>query len=148
MPQCAPQSPLSLLFRLWPLRDATGRARRRPLQPLYIPALNDLPRVPEVKPVCLGFLIDDRCNVWVRDFPDTALGIVDMLRSAASLPPFETWTVLDTAGVWLGEIRLPERFAAHDIAHGRVYGVHTGESGAESVRAYRIDGVDAGAEGC
>ena len=124
-------------------------ARRgdNPYTRFSFPALRELPRIPTSRPVFDGFLIDDRCNIWVRHFPKTALGIQDQLPPVDP-PPVETWTVLDSAGIWLGPIRLPERFAAHDVANGRVYGVHTAAEGIETVRVYRIDGAEGASGSC
>lgn len=111
------------------------------------PALRELPRIPTRRPVFDGFLIDDRCNIWARHFPKTALGIQDLLPPIDG-PPVEAWTVLDPAGTWLGPIRLPERFAAHDVANGRVYGVYTAADGTETIRAYRIGGREGASRSC
>lgn len=101
------------------------------------PSLREFPRVPTYKPFFDRFLVDDAGNIWARHFPSTGLGIQDLRPPRDPAPP-ETWTVLDSAGVWLGPVHLPVGFAAHEVANGRVYGVHTSPLGAQTVRVYRL----------
>ncbi len=101
------------------------------------PSLREFPRVPTHKPFFDRFLVDDAGNIWARHFPSTGLGIQDLRPPRDPAPP-ETWTVLDSAGVWLGPVHLPDGFAAHEVANGRVYGVHTSALGAHTVRVYRL----------
>ncbi len=101
------------------------------------PSLREFPRVPTHKPFFDRFLIDDAGNIWARHFPSTGLGIQDLRPPRDPAPP-EIWTVLDSAGVWLGPVRLPDGFAAHEVANDRVYGVHTAPLGAQMVRVYRL----------
>ena len=108
-----------------------------PLMSVSFPALRELPRVPSHKPFFDGFLVDDAGNFWARHFPSTGLGIQDLRPPRDPAPP-ETWTVLDSAGVWLGPVHLPDGFAAHEVANDRVYGVHTSPLGTQTVRVYRL----------
>lgn len=101
------------------------------------PSLREFPRVPTHKPFFDRFLVDEAGNIWARHFPSTGLGIQDLRPPRDPAPP-ETWTVLDSAGVWLGPVRLPDGFAAHEVANGQVYGVHTSPLGAQTVRVYRL----------
>ena len=101
------------------------------------PSLREFPRVPTHKPFFDGFLLDDQGNIWARHFPPNGLGIQD-LRPPHDPPAPETWTVLNSAGVWLGPVHLPGGFAAHDVANDRVYGVYTAPHGAQTVRVYRL----------
>lgn len=101
------------------------------------PSLREFPRVPTHKPFFDRFLIDDAGNIWARHFPSTGLGIQDLRPPRDPAPP-EIWTVLDSAGVWMGSVHLPDGFAAHEVVNGRVYGVHTSPLGAQTVRVYRL----------
>lgn len=101
------------------------------------PALREFPRVPMHKPFFDGLLVDDLGNIWARHFPSNGLGIQDLRPPRDPAPP-EIWTVLDSAGVWLGPVHLPDGFAAHAVANDRVYGVHTAPLGAQTVRVYRL----------
>lgn len=104
---------------------------------LAFPSLREFPRVPTHKPFFDRFLVDEHGNIWARHFPSTGLGIQDLRPPRDPTPP-ETWTVLDSAGVWLGPVHLPDGVAAHEVANGRVYGVHTAPMGAQTVRVYRL----------
>ena len=104
---------------------------------LSFPSLRDFPRVPTHKPFFDRFLVDDAGNIWARHFPSTGLGIQDLRPPRDPAPP-ETWTVLDSAGVWLGPVHLPDGLAAHEVANDRVYGVHTSPLGAQTVKVYRL----------
>ena len=108
-----------------------------PLISLSFPSLRELPRIPSHKPFFDGFLVDDVGNTWARHFPSTGLGIYDLRPPRDPASP-ETWTVLDSAGVWLGPVHLPAGFAAHEVANDRIYGVHTAPLGAQTVRVYRL----------
>lgn len=101
------------------------------------PSLREFPRVPTHKPFFDRFLVDDAGNIWARHFPSTGLGIQDLRPPRDPAPP-ETWTVLDSAGVWLGPVHLPDGFAAHGVANERLYGVNTSPLGAQTVRVYRL----------
>ncbi len=101
------------------------------------PSLREFPRVPTHKPFFDRFLIDDAGNIWARHFPSTGLGIQDLRPPRDPAPP-ETWTVLDSTGVWLGPVHLPSAFAAHEVANGRLYGVHTSPLGEQTVRVYQL----------
>ena len=92
---------------------------------------------PTHKPFFDGFLIDDAGNIWARRFPSTGLGIQDLRPPRDPTRP-EIWTVLDSAGVWLGPVHLPDGFAAREVANDRVYGVHTSPIGTQTVRVYRL----------
>ena len=108
-----------------------------PLISLSFPSLRELPRIPSHKPFFDGFLVDDVGNIWARHFPSTGLGIYD-LRPPRDPAPAEIWTVLDSAGVWLGPVHLPDGFAAHEVTNDRIYGVHTAPLGSQTVRVYRL----------
>lgn len=101
------------------------------------PPLREFPRVPTHKPFFDRFLLDDQSNIWARHFPPNGLGIQD-LRPPHDPPAPETWTVLNSAGAWLGPVHLPSGFAAHEVANDRVYGVYTAPHGAQTVRVYRL----------
>lgn len=114
-----------------------GRYEGSPDALFSFPSLREFPRVPTHKPFFDRFLVDDAGNIWARHFPSIGLGIQDLRPPRDPAPP-ETWTVLDSAGVWLGSVHLPDGFAAHEVANGRVYGVHTAPLRAQTVRVYRL----------
>lgn len=117
--------------------DFLARYEGSPDALFSFPSLREFPRVPTHKPFFDRFVIDDAGNIWARHFPSTGLGIQD-LRPPRDPAPTETWTVLDSTGVWLGPVHLPDGFAAHEVANGRVYGVHTSGLGTQTVRVYRL----------
>ena len=118
-------------------KDFVARYGDSPLARLAFPSLREFPRVPSHKPFFDGFLVDDLGNIWARHFPSNALGIQDLRPPLDPAPP-ETWTVLDSAGVWLGPVRLPDGFAAYEVANDHIYGVYTAPHGAQTVRIYRV----------
>ena len=70
-------------------------------------------------------LTDAGGNVWVQDY----------------LLPGETatrWTVLDTAGKWLGMVDMPPRFAPNEIGDDYVLGIWRDEADVQFVRMYRL----------
>ena len=103
------------------------------------PSLRDFPRVPSYKPAFDRFLVDEMGNIWARQYPAHSLGMADMR------PPFdyatesaEIWTVIDSDGVWLGQVQLPEGFSLHGLARGRAYGVFSDDFGVQTVHVYPI----------
>ncbi len=103
------------------------------------PSLREFPRVPSYKPVFDSFLVDEMGNIWARHYPSLSLGMEDMR------PPFEyatasaeVWTVIGSAGVWLGQVQFPEGFGLHRLAGGRAYGVFSDENGVQTVHVYPI----------
>ncbi len=114
-----------------------ARYQNSPDALVSFPSLREFPRLPTRKPFFDRFLLDDQGNIWARHFPPNGLGIQD-LRPPHDPPAPETWTVLDSAGVWLGPVHLPGGFAAHEVANDRVYGVYTAPHGAQTIRVYRL----------
>ena len=110
---------------------------------LLFPALDEYPEVPTHKPLFDRLLLDDPGGIWARVFPEESFGLFDSrLRDA---PVFtETWTVFDSAGVWLGYLTLPERFELQDIARDRLLGVSRDSFDTETVQVLRIEAARPG----
>ena len=88
--------------------------------------LRDFPWLPEHKAFFDQLRADDEGNIWARVLPPPD-------------PSPERWTVLSSAGRWLGVVRMPGGFRLSQVARGRVYGVHRGELGVATARVYRLD---------
>jgi hypothetical protein len=69
--------------------------------------------------------VDSEGNVWVRQY-------------ATGLSQSRTWTVFDGAGVWLGEIDLPDGLRVTQIGSSFVLGVATDELGVEYVNLHAL----------
>ena len=89
---------------------------------LLFPALDEYPEVPETKPFFDRILLDNQGRIWARVFPEESFGLFDSRLPGLTIFT-ETWTVFDSAGVWLGDLTLPERFELHDIDGDRLLGV-------------------------
>ncbi len=105
--------------RRWNEDQRVGETGRR-LQ------LSDIPWLPEHKAFFDDLLADDEGNIWARALPPPD-------------PAREGWTVLSSAGRWLGAIEMPEGFSLSQVARGRVYGIHRDELGVRTARVYRLD---------
>ena len=105
---------------------------------LLFPALDEYPEIPTHKPLFDRLLLDDRGGIWARVFPEESFGLFDSrLRDA---PVFtETWTVFDSAGVWLGDLTLPERFELQAVGRDRLLGVSRDSFDTETVQVLRIE---------
>ena len=88
--------------------------------------LRDFPWLPEHKAFFDQLRADEEGNIWARVLPPPD-------------PSPERWTVLSSAGRWLGVVRMPDGFRLSQVARGRVYGVHRGELGVATARVYRLD---------
>lgn len=106
---------------------------------LLFPSLDEYPEVPSTKPFFDRLLLDDRGGIWARVFPDESFGLFDT-RLPGPLVFTETWTVFDPAGVWLGDLTLPERFELHAVAGDRLLGVARDALDTETVQVFRIVG--------
>lgn len=94
--------------RPWLLRDIERR-----------PAADELPAFGET------FLLDGEGNLWVQHYR-TAVDSVN------------EWSVFERGGRWLGTVRMPSEFAAHQIGRDFVLGVWKDSLGVESVRKYGL----------
>ena len=107
---------------------------------LLFPALDEYPEVPSHKPFFDRLLLDDRGAIWARVFPEESFGLFDS-RLPGPTVFTETWTVFDSAGVWLGDLTLPERFELHAISRDRLLGVARDSLDTETVQVLRIEPV-------
>ena len=88
--------------------------------------LSDYPWLPEHKAFFDRLKADEEGNLWARALPPPD-------------PAPERWTVLSSAGRWLGAVRMPDGFTLSTVARGRVYGVHRDELGVRTVRVYGLE---------
>ncbi len=105
--------------RRWNEEQRVGESGRRV-------QLGDFPWVPEHKAFFDDLMADDEGNIWARILPPPD-------------PSPERWTVLNSAGRWLGVVQMPDGFSLSQVARGRVYGVHRTESGVPTARVYRLE---------
>lgn len=108
---------------------------------LLFPALDEHPEVPTHKPFFDRLMLDDRGGIWARVFPEESFGLFDS-RLPGPIVFTETWTVFDPAGVWLGDLTLPDRFELHDLEGDRLLGVARDALDTETVRIFRIVGME------
>lgn len=104
------------------------------------PALDDYPEVPTHKPLFDRLLVDDQGGIWVRLHPQDSFGLFD-LRLPEPMFFTETWTVFDSAGIWLGDLTLPDRFELHDIGRDQLLGVARDSWDTETVQVLQIEAV-------
>ena len=115
-------------------------ARAPPNEPevrLLFPALDEYPEVPTHKPLFDRLLLDGNGATWARVFPAESFGLFDS-RLPGPLVFTETWTVFDSAGVWLGDLTLPDRFELHHMDGDRLLGVSRDALDTETVQVLRI----------
>ena len=115
---------------------------RQPEDPeslFLFPALDEYPELPSHKPLFDQILVDDGGSLWVRDFPEGSYGLFDS-RLPEQTWSNQTWTVFDSAGAWLGDLTLPDRFELRAVARGRVYGVARDSLDVETVQIFKIQG--------
>ena len=110
---------------------------------LMFPSLDEYPEVPAHKPLFDRLLLDDRGGIWARVFPEESFGLFDSRLPGPTIFT-ETWTVFDPAGVWLGDLTLPQRFELHSVDGGRLLGVARDSLDTETVQVLRIDAVPPG----
>lgn len=110
---------------------------------LLFPALDEYPEVPTHKPLFDRLLLDGRGGIWARVFPEQSFGLFDT-RLPGPMVFTETWTVFDSAGIWLGDLTLPDRFELHDVDGDRLLGVARDALDTETVQIFRIVGMQSG----
>ena len=103
----------------------------------WFPALDEYPELPSHKPLFDRLLADDRGRVWARVFPARSIGFLDS-RLPDEPWPNQVWRVFDPAGVWLGELTLPERFDLQAVVRDRLYGILKDSLGVETVHVFAI----------
>ena len=107
---------------------------------LLFPALGEYSEIPTLKPYFDELLLDDHGAIWARAFPEESLGLFDSRIRPA--PVFtETWTVFDSTGVWLGDLRMPDRFELQAVDRNRLLGVSRDSLDVETVQVLRIETV-------
>lgn len=80
----------------------------------------------ETYPLFAGpWIVDDRGHVWIPEY---------------DFPWSSTWTVFTPAGVYLGQVEMPDGFEAHHVRGDRVVGRWRDELDVEHVRVHRIIG--------
>ena len=104
---------------------------------LLFPALDEHPEVPAHKPLFDRLLLDDRGGIWARALPEESFGLFDT-RLPGPMVFTETWTVFDPAGIWLGDLTLPDRFELHAVGGDRLLGVARDALDTETVLVVRI----------
>lgn len=110
---------------------------------ILFPALDEYPEIPTHKPLFDRLLMDDEGAIWARVFPEDSFGLFDS-RLPGPLVFTETWTVFDPAGVWLGDLTLPERLELYDIDGDRLLGVSRDALDTETVQVFWIETDRAG----
>ena len=79
----------------------------------------------------------------MRTFPEESLGLFD--SRLQQVPVFlEIWTVFDSAGTWLGDLTMPERFQLHAVDGNRLLGVSRDSLETQTVQVLRIEAVPVG----
>lgn len=79
----------------------------------------------------------------MRTFPEESLGLFD--SRLQQVPVFlEIWTVFDSAGTWLGDLTMPERFQLHAVDGTRLLGVSRDSLETQTVQVLRIEAVPVG----
>ncbi len=132
--------------------EARNRWRKdKPRDPeidFLFPELSEYPYVPDTKPVFDRVLADRLGRVWVRRFPEESLGILDQrLQNDLTGDHGQVWSVLDSSGVWTGDVELAREFDLRGAAEGMVFGVWTDSLGVQSVQAFRMSAVQPPAGG-
>lgn len=114
--------------------DAVGRKQGEQVAQLPKDFATVLRRVlletgpPATLPTADQLVVDEVGALWLRD------DVGPVLRDSIS----QRWTVLDSAGTWLGQVTLPRRLEVHQITADRIIGVWKDENDVEYVRVYRL----------
>lgn len=112
------------------------------------PRRNDIPSdnefsFPAEKPAVSGMISDEVGNLWLRSYPDDSPGYVNQIIQGPHRPP-ETWTVVDSSGVVLGNVAIPQGLQVLEVQRDFVIGIYRDELDVQSVRLHRIIKPSAG----
>lgn len=102
----------------------------------FLPPSAEL-RWPDAKPLFSELRSDDEGNLWVRPFPPSPSGRLSSYRPGPESPA-EEWTVIDSAGRWLGAVQIPGGVEVKAIQARRILGVVRDADDVEEVHVYRI----------
>jgi hypothetical protein len=112
--------------RAWYLEQLAARATSDQERAL-LPQLERALTWPERRPAWSGLRRDASGYLWLRvgrHFPPTA--------------PSSRWRIVSPAGVWLGDLSLPDGFEPLDLGIEAVAGVHTDALGVQRVQVYGL----------
>lgn len=102
-----------------------NRAGDDEISQAFLRLLDDVPAA-DLFPAYSQLVMDTDGNFWLAAYE----------RPNREGPPL--WTVIDSAGRWLGEVALPENLEVWEIGADYVLGVFDDELGVEHVRKYRL----------
>jgi hypothetical protein len=91
--------------------------------------LESFPKVSEL-PLWEELIVTWDGEVWISD------QVTPGLPTEVALPVSRRWVILDHEGVQRGEVTTPLGFILRDVLGDQLIGVHIGDFGVESVRAY------------
>ncbi|MGH7468616.1 MAG: 6-bladed beta-propeller [Longimicrobiales bacterium] len=118
--------------------------RRFPQVQELIPKLEEFGTLPASKPVFIGIIVDGERNIWLRQYPHDIAGRPDLydhdafLREDVPNDPAEVWTVFNSAGRLLGDVRVPGGLVLRSVYGGHIFAVAKDAMGVEQVAVYRL----------
>jgi hypothetical protein len=118
----------------WSQLENRVRERRNNLQ---LELLEIIPR-PEQVPHVGGLLLDDRGNLWVKEYDPFVDSIWLKPGDALNIGPGGTWRILSPAGTWVARVRMPANLMPLDIAGNRLLGVARDDLDVEHVVVHTI----------
>lgn len=111
-------------FRAARARAPASTGVQRELDSALVAALDSAP-FPAVMPSFERILADPSGNIWVEAY------------SVRGDQP-TSWSIFDSDGRWLGDVRTPDRFEMRVVTRDAVYGVWRDPGEAPRLRAYRV----------
>lgn len=112
----------------WPMLEARLSENTKQF---YRELLDEAPRTDQL-PMVGGLLLDDRGQLWVKEYEPT-LDAIWGKGNALNIGPGGTWRVLGRDGRWLASVRLPDNLIPLDVRAGRLLAVERDELDVERV---------------
>ena len=127
--------PVSIGRDAWIPAEAWRRLEERVTQPALKRRLQEVRSVPGADsiPVFSEVVPDPRGRIWLKHFdPATDSHFLPRELTGGS------WTVVDTEGMAVARVALPEGFRLLEVQHDRISGVHKDDLGVERIAVYTL----------
>jgi hypothetical protein len=118
----------------WSQLEASVRERKNAL---WLELLQEIPR-PDDVPSVGGLLLDDRGQLWVKEYDPATDNLWLKRGDALTVAPGGGWRIMNPAGRWVAQVRMPANLMPLDIVGNRLLAVARDEFDVEHVVVHTI----------
>ncbi|MGH7460855.1 MAG: hypothetical protein ACREMA_07480 [Longimicrobiales bacterium] len=119
---------------MWTQLETSLQEQKKNLQLEHIKLVPRENQVPSVA----GLLMDDRGFLWVKEYDPSNDSIWLKRGDAANIGPGGLWRIMNPAGAWIAQVRIPANLMPLDIVGNRLLGVARDDLDVEHVVVFTI----------